>query len=331
MPVDNDHWRETLNVKERPQYDQMMNEPRVNTLSKKLIIGVAPAGLFLDKDAFPKVPSNPREIVQAAKASFDAGATLIHVHCKREDGVMSVDPDLTVDTIRAIQECCPGVAISGNVAHFKDEADRKLFEAPLKEIVKRAPDVFDTYTIQTATRVIFKVTKSGLIDQIRCLEDYGIKPEIQCPTLHGMLQLKEWVLDHDVIKMPPPFVNVHLGKVESIPITVGEPMSTRLLLDSLELLPRDAARGVFACGRNWLPVTTVALTQGVDFIRVGHDDIAYMYPHKDELAETSADMVKKIVRIATELGIEIATAAEARQILGLRQVKTTERALVPER
>lgn len=315
-----DKWRVKIPVKSRPQYDQLMNEPIIQTLNRKLIIGVAPAGMFLDRDVFPKIPNNPETIVSASRECFEAGATLIHVHCKDKNGFTSVDPDLTVETLTAIKIQCPGVAISGNVAHSRSEADRKLFEEPLNEIMKRSPNLFDTYTIQTATRANFKVTKKGLQDQVRCLEDLGIKPEIQCPTLHGPAQLKEWVLDEGLIKMPPPFVNIHLGKIESIPISLGEPLSTRLLLDSIDILPKECIRGVFACGRNWLPITMVALTQGVDFIRVGHDDIAYMYPHKNDLAETSADMVRKIVRIATELGIEIATAAEARSILGLRLV-----------
>lgn len=318
MANEGENWKVKTPVKRRPQYEALMNEPRINTLARKLVIGVAPAGMFLDKDAFPKIPGNPREIIAAAKESFEAGATLIHVHCKGEDGITSVDPDLTVETLTEIKKQCPGVSISGNVAHAREHADSQLFEAPLKEIMKKSPEVFDTYTIQTATRAGFKVTKEGLRDQIRCLEDFGIKPEIQCPTLHGPGQLKEWVIDHGLIRMLPPFVNVHLGKVESIPIGLGEPLSTRLLLDALETLPKDAIRGVFACGRNWLPITTVALTQGIDFVRVGHDDIAYMYPHKDELAETSAEMVRKVVRIANELGIDVATAAEARKILGLR-------------
>lgn len=323
-----EQWRVKIPVKTRPQYAQLMNEPMIRTLSKKLIIGVAPAGMFLDRDAFPKIPSNPREIIAASRECFEAGATLIHVHCKDENGVTSVDPDLTVETLTAIKEQCPGVAISGNVAHSRNEADRKLFEDPLQEIMKRSPHIFDTYTIQTATRATFRVTKRGLQDQIRCLEDLGIKPEIQCPTLHGPSQLKEWVLDEGLLNMPPPFVNVHLGKIESIPISLGEPLSTRLLLDSIDTLPQGSVRGVFACGRNWLPITTVALTQGVDFIRVGHDDIAYMYPHKNDLAETSAEMVRKVVRIAHELGIEVASAKEAREILGLRTADSDIRTFV---
>lgn len=320
MASNEDPWKVPIPVKSRPQYEQLMKEPKINTLARKLIVGVAPTGIFLDKDAFPGVPGNPQEIIAAAKECFEAGAPFIHIHCKNEQGIGSVDPGLTVYTLNAIRDLCPGVIISGNVAHVREAPGRKLFEAPMNEILKLDPTVFDTYTIQTATRMRYQVNKDGLRDQIAYLEDHGIKPEIQCPTFHGMVQLQEWILDAGILRMPPPFLNVHLGKVESIPIGVGEPLATRILLDSLDLLPKEGIRGVFACGRNWLPITTTALTQGVDFVRVGHDDIVYMYPHKDEIAQTSADMVRKVIRLATELGIEVADAGEARRILGMREM-----------
>ena len=149
---------------------------------------------------------NPKEIVVAAKASFDSGATLIHVHCKGEDGVTSVDPDLTIETLTEIKKQCAGVSISANIAHAREHPDSRLFQEPLREIVKKDPEVFDTCTIPTARRAGFKVTKDGLRGQIRCLEELAIKPKIQCPTLHGPGQLKEWVIDHRLIRMLPPFV-----------------------------------------------------------------------------------------------------------------------------
>ena len=86
MATNEDPWKVKIPVKTRPQYDQLMGEPKIDTLSRKLIIGVAPAGIFLDKDAFPAVPSNPKEIIAAAKECYEAGAALIHIHCKNEDG-----------------------------------------------------------------------------------------------------------------------------------------------------------------------------------------------------------------------------------------------------
>ncbi len=319
-------WEHPDSGENRSQYFPLVGEPKIDTLRKKLIVAVAPVGAFLDKAVAPGVPNNPREIIQAAKDCYDAGASFVHIHCKTEDGVLSVDPKLSVDTLQPIKELCPGVIISGNVADRKGFDDRRLFEEPLEEILKLDPDIFDTYTLQSASRTNWKVTKAGMQDQIRCLEDFGIKPEIQCPTLHGTINIKRWLIDTGVLRMKPYFINMHLGKSDSTPIAVGEPLSTQLLLNAIQLIPEGSTKGVFPCGRNWLPAAVTSLTQGVDFIRVGFDDAIWMYPHRDEQAVSSADMVKKLVTIATTMGIEIATPQEARQILGLQEVSATKRA-----
>ena len=319
-------WEHPESGEMRSQYFPLVGEPKINTLAKKLIVAVAPVGAFLDRAVAPGVPNNPEEIIQAAKDCFDAGASFVHIHCKTREGVLSVDPKLSVDTLQPIKELCPDVIISGNVADQKAFDDRRLFEEPLLEILKLDPDIFDTYTLQSASRTNWKVTKAGLQDQIRCLEDLGIKPEIQCPTLHGTINIKRWLIDTGVLRMKPYFINMHLGKSDSTPISVGEPLSTQLLLNAIQLIPEGSTKGVFPCGRNWLPAAVISMTQGVDFIRVGFDDAIWTYPHRDEQAPSSAEMVRKVVTIATEMGIEIATPQEARHILGLENTCAAERA-----
>ena len=76
--------------------------------------------------------------------------------------------------------------------------------------------------------------------------------------------------------------------------------------------------GVCAGGRNWLPFTTLAIMLGFDMVRVGMEDSVYLYPHREDKIKTSADVVRKVVNIANELGRELATPAVARQIMGLR-------------
>jgi 3-keto-5-aminohexanoate cleavage enzyme len=75
---------------------------------------------------------------------------------------------------------------------------------------------------------------------------------------------------------------------------------------------------VCAGGRNWLPFTTLAMMLGFDMVRVGMEDSVYVYPHRNEKLATSAQAVRKVVTIANELGREIATPDEARQIMGIK-------------
>ena len=71
-------------------------------------------------------------------------------------------------------------------------------------------------------------------------------------------------------------------------------------------------------GRNWLPFTTLAMMLGFDMVRVGMEDSVYVYPHRNEKLATSVQAVRKVVAIANELGREIATPDEARQIMGIK-------------
>jgi 3-keto-5-aminohexanoate cleavage enzyme len=70
-----------------------------------------------------------------------------------------------------------------------------------------------------------------------------------------------------------------------------------------------------------MPFVTLAMMLGFDMVRVGMEDTVYLYPHRDEKIETTAQAVRKVVNVANELGREIATPAEAREIMGINFAK----------
>ena len=83
------------------------------------------------------------------------------------------------------------------------------------------------------------------------------------------------------------------------------------------MMPEGSLIGLSAGGRNWLPLSVFAILLGVDSVRVGMEDHIWMYPHKNELIERSADETRKIATIARELGRAIATPAQARAVMGM--------------
>jgi 3-keto-5-aminohexanoate cleavage enzyme len=92
------------------------------------------------------------------------------------------------------------------------------------------------------------------------------------------------------------------------------------------VLAANAVKGVCAGGRNWLPFSTLAIMLGFDMVRVGMEDTVYLYPHRDDKIQTSAQAVRKVVSVANELGREIATSAEARAIMGIDLARTSSTA-----
>mgnify|MGYP001362120787 CR=1 FL=1 len=91
------------------------------------------------------------------------------------------------------------------------------------------------------------------------------------------------------------------------------------MLASFEtLIPNDLVTGATIGGHNWLPLTVQAIMLGVDCVRIGMEDTLWMYPHKEEVISSCAEVVRKVATIAKELGREIATPQQAREILGIK-------------
>jgi 3-keto-5-aminohexanoate cleavage enzyme len=80
----------------------------------------------------------------------------------------------------------------------------------------------------------------------------------------------------------------------------------------------NATIGMHAGGRNWLPVTAMAIMFGIDLVRIGIEDQFWACPHKDEVLKSPVESVQKVAAIARALGRDIATPQEAREILGMQ-------------
>jgi uncharacterized protein (DUF849 family) len=94
--------------------------------------------------------------------------------------------------------------------------------------------------------------------------------------------------------------------------------SPRLLMQLVEALPQDSMFSVMGVGNDELPATTQSILLG-GHVRVGFEDNVYY--KKGQLADNNAQLVARTVRIARELGCEIASPAEARDMLGIAQLK----------
>ena len=98
-------------------------------------------------------------------------------------------------------------------------------------------------------------------------------------------------------------------------------MSYLTLISSIEMVKKlipDCTLGVHAGGRNWLPMTVLGIMLGVDLVRIGIEDQFWTFPHRDDIIKSPAESVERVAQIARALGRDIATPAEAREILGIK-------------
>jgi 3-keto-5-aminohexanoate cleavage enzyme len=133
-----------------------------------------------------------------------------------------------------------------------------------------------------------------------------VKPEIECYDV-AMINNALFLNEIGVLEKPMHFQCV-MGILGGIPATVDN------LNHMVRQIPNDSTWSVCAIGLSEFPMITMGIIMG-GHVRVGFEDNFYI--EKGKVAKSNAEMVEKVVRIARELGREIATPEEARKILGL--------------
>lgn len=313
-------------VSERgPYYDGLVVpihlEPRNPAMDKKLIITVATTGAFIKREQSPNMPYTPEEVASQAIEAYKAGAAVHHVHVRDKEGFpIMKDPGPIKEAVDMVLDACPDI-IFNHSSHVDTTKRGAAGIMPLVETLVKARTpgrrYIDSVVIVPASTRTMHLDEALLTDIVEYLQGYGIKPEFQIFHYLALDNLFRWLIQPGRLGKPYA-VNILSGLHG--PYYVGpatEPWASMYLMTMLNSLPKDCVVGATIGGRSWLPLTIEAIMLGVDCVRIGMEDTIWMYPHKDEKIHSCAEVVNKVVTIAKELGREIATPAEARQILGL--------------
>ena len=145
-----------------------------------------------------------------------------------------------------------------------------------------------------------------MVHMAEVMKAHGVKPELECYDV-GMINNGKFLAELGHIEEPPYFQLV-MGVLGQIPATVEN------LIHMVRCIPEDSPWSVCAVGLEEFPMTTMSIIMG-GHVRVGFEDNIYL--SKGVQAMSNAELVEKVVRIAKELGREIATPKEARAILAL--------------
>lgn len=296
-------------------------DPKIPTMDKKLIISVAPTGAFISKKQNPSQPYNAQEIAKEVIEASKEGAAMFHVHC-RVDGQMSVMPEEYKKTMDLVFKEAPNIITNlcavFSSTHEGAEKRTKPMVDPLLAFGRKYAEIAVINTISMAIGPgIFVSTPEGIKEETKYLEDVGVKPHLVGYNLPALEVIKEHLIETGIAKKPY-FIAVASGVHNATPATPN-PEGFINLIQMVRNLPSDTVWEAGVGGRNWLPVMVLAIMLGADVVRVGKEDTVHIYPHKDDIITSCADVVKKIATIAKELGREIATPDEARKILGIKR------------
>jgi len=269
----------------------------------KVIITAAISGAEVTQENNPAVPYTIDQYVREAKLARNAGAAIIHLHARFDDGTPTQDRERFKVIIDAIQAACPDVIIQPSTGG----ATRMTAEERLQP-TELNPEMasLDCGTMNFGGDDIFVNTENMIIEFAARMNERGIKPELECfDKSHVDMALRLVRKGH--IQLPLHF-NFVLG------VNGGATGTPRDLLFLKESLPEGATFTVTGIGRCQLDMNVMGMLLG-GHVRVGFEDnLKY---NRERNAVSNAEFVERIVRIAKELNLEIATPAEARQILGM--------------
>ena len=270
----------------------------------KLIISACICGAEVTKEQNPNVPYTVEEIVREAKSAYDAGAALIHLHVRWDDGTPTQSKERFQECVDAIRKECPDVIIQPSTGGEVGMTDLERLEST--DIVP-TPEMatLDCGTCNFGGDEIFTNTDTTIENFARIMKEKGIKPELEVFD-KGMIDTALKVADRKGLLVHP----MHFDFVLGVQMTA----TIRDLVFMAESIPAGSTWTATGLGKNAWHIAAATISLG-GHVRVGFEDNLYM--EKGVLAESNGQMVAKAVEIAKLLGREIATPDEAREILSL--------------
>ena len=273
---------------------------------KKLIISVATTGGHHGKEANPNLPEQPEEIARDVQACEAAGASMVHIHARDEDGNGTKDVTRFQVIRDAIDEYCDDILVNfttgGGGIWSREERIAPILETePRPELA--TVDLGPVNFGQTRTAVNTREQNEEYAQQML---DAGVKPELELFNPGHIPEMRH-LIEEDLLE--PPYWSTAIFGMQN-----GTPASPRNVINFADNLPEGSEWQALALGKHQIPLTTVAIAMG-GHARVGMED--NIYYRKGELAKSNAQLVKRTVRIADELNRPVASPTETRDILGL--------------
>jgi uncharacterized protein (DUF849 family) len=300
-------------------------------MSRKVLITCAVTGAAPVSPKYPRdlrYPVTPEEVAADAVRAARAGAAIVHLHAREPDsGKDSHEPALFKEITDRIRDSGTDVVINltcgGGALFFPDPEDESR-AGPGTDVLSAAdrvrhielcrPDIA-SLDVTTANQVedgrdfVYLNTPSTLREMARRFQALGVKPELETFQA-GDIMLANQLLADGVIG-PPPFYQFVLG------VKWGAPATPETVAYMKNLLPPGAVWTAMGVSKMQMPIAAQSILLG-GHVRVGLEDNLYL--RKGEYA-TNEQLVARAVSLIESLGEEVASARDARIILGLSDAR----------
>jgi len=299
---------------------------------RKVVITCAVTGSIHTPSMSPHLPVTAEEIAEAAIGAAEAGAAIVHLHARDPvTGLPDQSPERFEPFLKVIKQrsdCVVNITTGGAatmtieerlkpVATFKPEVaslnmgsmNFALF--PMLGRFKEFKHDWERPYLEGSRERIFKNTFADIESILTTCAENGTRFEIECYDIGHLYTLAHFV-ERGLVK-PPFFVQSVFGILGGIG---NHPEDVMHMKRTADRLFGDAYRwSVLGAGRHQMTIAAQAAAMGGN-VRVGLEDSLWIGPGR--LAATNAEQVTQVRQIIEGLGLEVATPAEAREILELK-------------
>ena len=298
-------------MKEKPSYT---GEPkREGARDPDLcVVTCAVSGVLANRRQCPNIPYTPVEIAEECRRAYDAGASVVHIHARNDDGSPTFSPAVFAKIKEEVRSRCPIILNYSTGTILDDVGEQCTYIRESRPEIAALNMGTMNYSKYSRARkafdfdMVFPNTYGKIEKLLSAMNESGVKPELECfdtGHTHGVWPL----LDKGVLKPPLQFsfiVNV-LG---------GIPGHVESLQLQTKIMPPGSEWEVIGISHGQWRMLAAALVLGGN-IRCGLED--HLYLPSGEMAKSNGELVEVAVRLVRDVGRRPATVEEARKILSL--------------
>jgi len=276
---------------------------------QKAIINLCPTGMVGMKSDNPNIPITTKEIIEDVLACAALGASIAHIHARDENGRPTWKKEEFGKIIAGIRSQNDKIILNATTSgRAWSDFERRSECLDLKGDLK--PDMASLTVGSMNFISTASVNPPDIIEKLAIkMNEKGIKPELEVFE-PGMLHKANYMIGKGIIDANLPYFNILLGSLGT------SPLHPAVFSSFYSLLPPGAVWSIAGVGQYQLDANIMSISMGGG-ARVGLEDNQYFDRDKSIVASNEM-LVKRIVKIAKLMQIEIATPAEARVMLGLK-------------
>jgi len=289
-------------------------------MNNKIIISAALTGAATNRSHCPNIPYTPIEIAEEAKRAVDAGAAIVHIHAREDDGTPSWRTEVFESISKEVRALCPDVIINYSTGAIGLSVEERIKHLPATKPEMAAFNmgsmnygIFSKKQKQFFWNGVFENSFDTMMTVVKCMNENGICPEMECFDT-GHIRNAEPLRQMGLIPSNACYSLV-MGVLGGIPATPEN------LMHQIKQVPDGAFWQSIVISRKQWQLNALAAMMGGN-IRVGLEDNFYL--PNNEMAKSNGALVEEAVRLAQMMGRLVATVAEAREMIGINNISKIE-------